>query len=347
MNQHEFLRKLPKVELHCHLYGTVRKATFAAMAARRKAPITEAQIDEYYTRARKPWPTNNVMRALDQYLVKEDDDLYRLAFEYLEDAAQHTVRYAEFFWNPTATFLSGIPFPAAQVAIVQAIRDAQARYGIVGRLIPAIDRERGAAAAVEMVEWVIKNRVSEVPGIGMDFDEVPHPPELFANAYRRARDSGVRVTAHAGENGAPWKNVQTAIDILGVERVDHGYTVVDNVDLAKRCAGRGIVFTVVPTNSFYLRTLPDDRWAIDHPIRAMAKLGLRLHPNTDNPTLHKVTPTEAWLMMIRDFGFSLDDVRSFMHNGLDAAWIDDRIRAKWRQEWSGEFEVLRAQLRTN
>ncbi len=103
---------------------------------------------------------------------------------------------------------------------------------------------------------------------------------------------------------------------------------------------------MVPTNSFYLRTLPDDRWAIDHPIRAMARLGLRLHPNTDNPTLHKVTPTEAWLMMTRDFGFSLDDVRNFMHNGLDAAWIDDRLRAKWRQEWSGEFEVLRAQLRT-
>jgi adenosine deaminase len=347
MNQHEFLRQLPKVELHCHLYGTVRKTTFAEMAARRNVPITDAQIDEYYTRARKPWPTNNVMRALDQYLVKEDEDLYRLAYEYLEDAAPHTVRYAEFFWNPTATVLSGIPFPAAQVAIVQAIRDAQARYGIVGRLIPAIDRERGSAAAVEMVEWVIKNRVSEVPGIGMDFDEVPHPPELFANAYRRARDAGLRVTAHAGENGAPWKNVRTAIDVLGVERVDHGYTVIDNPDLAKRCTDRGLVFTVVPTNSFYLRTLPDDRWAIDHPIRAMAKLGLRLHPNTDNPALHKVTPTEAWLMMTRDFGFSLDDVRNFMHNGLDAAWIDDRLRAKWRQEWSGEFEVLRARLRTS
>ncbi len=346
MNQHEFLRKLPKVELHCHLYGTVRKTTFAEMAARRKAPITHAQIDEYYTRARKPWPTNNVMRALDQHLVKEADDLYRLAFEYLEDAAPHAVRYAEFFWNPTATVLSGIPFAAAQAAIVQAVRDAEARYGIVGRLIPAIDRERGSAAAMEMVDWVIKNRVPEVPGIGMDFDEVPHPPELFADAYRRARDAGLRVTAHAGENGAPWKNVQTAIDALGVERVDHGYTVVDNADLAKRCADRGIVFTVVPTNSFYLRTLPDDRWAIDHPIRAMARLGLRLHPNTDNPTLHKVTPTEAWLMMTRDFGFRLDDVRNFMHNGLDAAWIDDRLRAKWRQEWSGEFEALRAQLQT-
>ena len=346
MNQREFLQKLPKVELHCHLYGAVRKETFAAMAARRKAPITDAQIDEYYTRARKPWPTNNVMRALDQYLVKQDDDLYRLAYEYLEDAAPHTVRYAEFFWNPTATYLAGIPFPAAQVAIVQAIRDAEARYGIVGRLIPAIDRERGGAAAMDMVEWVIKNRVFEVPGIGMDFDEVPHPPELFANAYRRARDAGLRVTAHAGENGAPWKNVETVIDVLGAERVDHGYTVVDNADLAKRCADRGIVFTVVPTNSFYLRTLPDDRWAIDHPIRAMARLGLRLHPNTDNPTLHKVTPTDAWLMMTRDFGFCLDDVRDFMHNGLDAAWIDDRLRAKWRQEWSGEFEVLRAQLQT-
>jgi adenosine deaminase len=77
----------------------------------------------------------------------------------------------------------------------------------------------------------------------------------------------------------------------------------------------------------------------------MAQLGLRIHPNTDNPTLHKVTPTKAWMMMVEDFGFGLDDLKGFMHNGLDAAWIDDAQRAKWTREWSTEFDTLRGQIK--
>jgi adenosine deaminase len=179
----------------------------------------------------------------------------------------------------------------------------------------------------------------------MDFNEVERPPQLFAEAYSEARRAGLRVTAHAGENGVPWQNIRTALDLLKVERIDHGYTVVDNPELARRCAESKVVFTVVPTNSFYLRTLPDERWALDHPIRRMAQLGLRIHPNTDNPTLHKVTPTKAWMMMVEDFGFGLDDLKGFMHNGLDAAWIDDAQRAKWTREWSTEFDTLRGQIK--
>jgi adenine deaminase len=344
MSLEAFLHAIPKAELHCHLYGAVRKETFTALAERRGWPVSLAQIEEYYTRPRKPWPTNNVLRALDEQLVKEPDDLYRLALEYLEDAAAHNVRYAEFFWNPTATVQSGISYDRAQDAIARAIRDAEAQFRVTGRLIPAIDRERGPAAAVEMVQWVLAHRVPEVIGIGIDFSEADHPPELFVDAYRRARSGGLRCTAHAGENGVSWKNVQTAIELLGVERIDHGYTIVENPALARRCAESGIVFTVVPTNSFYLRTLPDERWALDHPIRKMPTLGLRIHPNTDNPRLHKVTPTRAWLMMVEDFGFDLDAVRSFMQNGLDAAWIDKAQRAAWQQEWTAEFDALRAKL---
>jgi adenosine deaminase len=344
MNLEDFLRAMPKVELHCHLYGAVRKKTFAEMAAHRNAPLSTAQIDEYYTRSRRPWPTNNVLRALDEYLVKEADDLHRLVFEYLEDAAAHNVRYTEFFWNPTATVEAGIRYSLAQGAVVRAIRDAEGQFGIIGRLIPAIDRERGPAAASEMVQWVIDHREPEVLGIGIDFSEIDHPPELFVDAYSEARRAGLRVTAHAGENDAPWKNIETAIDALGVERIDHGYTVVNNPELARRCAEQGIIFTVVPTNSFYLRTLPDDRWSLDHPIRKMPALGLRVHPNTDNPTLHKVTPTRAWLMMVQDFGFGLDDIRAFMVNGLDAAWIDESQRSTWRREWTREFDALRARV---
>ena len=341
MTLEHFLRALPKLELHCHLYGTVRKATFEALSAKHRAPYSAEQIDGFYTRPRKPWPTNNVLRALDEHLVKAPDDLYRLTAEYLEDAAASGVRYTEFFWNPTATVQTGIPYAKAQDAIVGAIKDAS----IIGRLVPAIDRERSPREANEMVDWVIEHRRPEVLGIGIDFNEAERPPELFQEAYAKARQAGLHVTAHAGENGVPWRNIKTAIELLKIERVDHGYTVIDNPQFARECAERGIIFTVVPTNSFYLRTLPDERWALDHPIRKMPTLGLRIHPNTDNPTLHKVTQTRAWQMMVEDFGFGLEDLRGFMENGLDAAWIDGTQRAKWRAEWNQEFDRLKAQMK--
>jgi len=340
----DFLQAIPKVELHCHLFGTVRKATFEALNARAGSPIAQVEIEGFYTRGEKPVGVLRVLRALDAELVRTPGDLYQLTYEYLEDAARHNVRHAEFFWNPTGTVhASGIAYPTAQDAIVRAIHDARHDLGIVGRLIAAIDREASPEAAVEMVEWVLAHRrEEEVIGIGIDYRENDRPPEMFLEAYRRARQAGLKTTAHAGEFGMPWTNVRTAVEQLQVDRIDHGYTVVDRPDFARECAERGLVFTVVPTNSYYLRTLPPERWALDHPIRKMPGLGLRIHPNTDDPTLHKVTPTQAWAMMVRDFGFSLDDLRGFMLNGLDGAWIDDGLRRDRRAQWSAEFDALRA-----
>ncbi len=338
-----FLRAMPKAELHCHLFGTVRRDTFEALARRERAPITMAEIEAFYTRGEKPVGVLRVLRALDQHLIRQPDDLYRITREYLEDAAAHAVRYAEFFWNPTGTYhVSGISYARAQEAIVRAIHDAEHDNGIVGRLVPSIDREASPTAATEMVEWVLARRRDEVIGIGIDYREVDHPPELFVDAYRSARAGGLRTTAHAGEFGMPWHNVRTALDLLQVDRIDHGYTVVDNPGFAHECAERGVLFTVVPTNSYYLRTLAPERWALDHPIRRMPGMGLRVHPNTDDPTLHHVTPTRAWLMMVRDFGFTLDDLRGFLLNGLDGAWIDDTTRRRWRAEWTAEFDRLLA-----
>src|SRR5436853_130155 len=192
----DFYRQLPKVELHCHLLGTVRSATFIDLA-----------------------------------------------------------------------------------------REAN---GIIGRLIRAIDREATPADALEVVRCVIDARAPEVVGLGMDYSEIDRPPEMFAEAYRMAAKAGLRRTAHAGEFGCPWTHVRDAIEVLGVDRIDHGYTVLDNPDPTRRCVERGIVFSVVPSNSYYLRTLPKERWAADHPIRHMRMAGLRVHPNTDAPTFHNV-----------------------------------------------------------
>jgi adenosine deaminase len=339
--EEEFFRRLPKVELHCHLLGTVRPATFIDLARQAGAPLPRAEIEAFYIRGEKPVGVLKALRTLDE-IIRAPDDLDRLTREYLEDAAAHGVRYAEFFWNPTGTArVSRIPYREAQAAIVRAIHDA---HGIAGRLIPAIDREATPADAVEMMRWVIAERAPEVAGVGIDYGEVDRPPEMFAEAFRLAARAGLKRTAHAGEFGCPWTNVRAAIEVLGVDRVDHGYSVLDNRDYAARCAEMGIVFTVVPTNSYYLRTLPRDRWALDHPIRHMARRGLRIHPNTDDPTFHNVTPSLAWQMMVRDFGYTLDDLRAFMLNGLDAAWIDESTRGRWRREWSAEFDALRGSV---
>ena len=344
----DFLHAIPKAELHCHLLGTVRRATFTELAHRERAPLSDEEIEAFYTRGEKPVGVLRVLRALDAWLIKQPADLHRLAYEYLQDAAAHNVRYAEFFWNPTGTAReSGIAYPQAQAALLAAIDDAERDFGITGRLVPSIDREATPAEALEMVQWVIAARDPRVPGIGIDYREVDRPPEMFAEAYAAARRAGLRATAHAGEFGMPWTNVRTAVDLLQVDRIDHGYTVVDQPEFAARCAERGIVFTVVPTNSYYLRTLAPERWALDHPIRRMPGLGLRIHPNTDDPTLHHVNPTQAWHMMVKDFGFGIDDLRGFLVNGIDAAWMDDADKASLRTAWTARFDELRAGLAAN
>jgi adenosine deaminase len=332
-------RAMPKVELHCHLLGAVRRETFVALAERGNAPIAREEIEAFYTRGDKPVGVLRVLRALDEHLLTRPDDLQRIAYEYLQDCAAHNVRHAEFFWNPTGTArVSRIAYPDAQDALVRAIRDARRDFGLSALLIPSIDREADPDEAVEMVDWMKAHRADEVAGIGIDYRETDRPPELFWKAYRAARQAGFRTTAHAGEFGCPWRNVETAVELLQVDRLDHGYTLVDNPELARRYAGRGLVVTVVPTNSYYMRTLPPERWAELHPIRRMPGLGLRIHPNTDDPTLHKVNPSEAWELMYSHFGFPLADLRSFAMNGIDGAWVDQATKARWRAEWTQELD---------
>jgi len=339
--QHRFFLEIPKIELHCHLLGAVRQDTFEALATKHNAPIPAQDIRDFYTRGAKPTGVLRVLRALEQHLLLEPDDFRRIAYEYLEDAAAQNVLHAEFFWNPTATIRdTALSYAKVQAGILTGMRDAEEDFGISSLLIPSIDREADPKAAVEMVEAMIAARDPRVAGIGIDYRETDRPPELFTPAYALARQAGLRTTAHAGEFGTPWRNVATAVDLLRVDRVDHGYTIIENPDLAAEYAERGIVFTIVPTNSYYLRTLPPYRWAADHPIKRMVALGIKVHPNTDDPTLHEVTPAGAWELMYSHFGYGLSDLKAMMLNGIHGCWADEERKARWRAEWPVAFDAL-------
>ena len=337
----KFVQSIPKVELHCHLFGAVRRATFTEFVQRAQAPIADADIAAFYDgAASRPPAVLQALQALQAAhvpLLRQPDDLYRLTLEYLQDARAHEVRYAEFCWHPLATARgAGIPYPTALSAIVRAIRDAEP-LGIVGRLVPAIARDASPAEALEVVRWAGTWRCDEVVGVAIDDGAHDRPPELFAEACALARRQGLRTSVHAGAFGRPWTQVQSALDLLHADRVDHGYAVVEAPDLAAACAERGVVFTVVPTHAEAPAAA-----APDHPLRRMPALGLRVHPNTGGPALHRATPTRAWLAMAQDFGHGVDALRSFMLNGLDGAWIDAGTRARWRREFGSAFDALRS-----
>jgi hypothetical protein len=217
------------------------------------------------------------------------------------------VRYSEFFWNPTGTARdSGIAYPRG-AGRRSGARSAtpSAQFGIAGRLVP---RSTARPIPRQRSRWSAGCRPArdEVRGIGIDYREVDRPPEMFAAAYAAARRGGLKTRRTPGEFGMPWTNVRTALDVLQVDRIDHGYTTVDEPAFAARCAEAGVCFTVVPDQL----VLPAHAAAGALGARSSdpphARLGLRIHPNTDDPTLHHVTPTAAWTMMVREFGFDLD-----------------------------------------
>ena len=336
-----FFAQIPKVDIHCHLYGTIREATLQEFVRDTHAPMTEAGVSEFYRRGEKPKGVLHAFRFMEEFVLGNADRLYRLTTECLDDLAAENVRYAELFWNATGTLghHPGLSFPEAQAAITRAMADAEARLGIKAKLIHAIDRQAGPEDAVTLMERVLAHRDVRAIGLGIDYLETGHPPEGFWKAYRMAREAGLRTTAHAGEFGCHWRNVETAMDLLQVDRLDHCYTILENEALVRECIERDLVITVVPTNSYYMRTLDRSEWAERHPIRQMARNGLKIHPNTDDPTFHNVTPNAVWKMMHQAFGCTLGDLRRFMLNGLQGAWVDEVTREKLKAQFAAEFEA--------
>lgn len=334
-----FFSAFPKAELHCHLLGTTSRETFIDLVRDSGAPIPMAEIEGFYTRGEKPVGVLRIFRALESSILKKPEYLKRITLEHLERTAAQGVRYIELFWNWTG-LKHFMTYAEGQDAIVAGLIEGEEKYGIVGRLVPSIDREALPEDAVELVREMAAHRSPWVIGLGIDYRETLHEPENFWKAYRLARNAGFKLTAHAGEFGEHWRNVETAMDLLECERIDHGYTITDNPELAERAADQGIPFAVVPTNSYYLRTFTDEEWAVKHPIRRMVELGLKVFPNSDDPMMHHISISESWLLMMNWLGFSLADLRGFLANSIDAAWVDDETKIVWRQLWLPEFDRL-------
>ncbi len=337
MDAAAFLRALPKAELHLHLEGAVDAGTFAELAAKHGVglPAHDEPRDLYdYADLTEFLVAYSLVCAS----VRDRDDFHRVTHECLARCAASGARYVELFFSPESHLVHGVEYSTMLDGILAAFDDAEADLGVVARLVPAINRELGPERAVRFVEMVQADRSDRIIGIGLDFNEVGFPPELFVDAFRLAARYGLQRTSHAGEVG-PAANVRTGLELLGCQRVDHGYHVVDDPGLVADCAESGVPFTVCPTTTTYT-TVFRDLSAPDHAIRRMYDGGLTLTVNSDDPPMFGVDLAGEYLLLHELQGFTLDELAGLALNGLDAAWIDDDTRRAWRTEWSAEIDAL-------
>lgn len=337
MSLETFARKIPKAELHLHLEGAVAAATVADLAKQNGVALppfdSPAELYQFHD-----LPTFLVVYNLVCESIRTAADFQRTTFEMLERCAESGARYVEFFFSPHAHLEHGVPYPTMLEGIVAGMRQAEKQYGVKSNVIPAHSRELGPEQGNVFLDMVLAHRIPEVIGIGLDYNEAPFPAAPFAKMYARAEAAGLKRTTHAGENG-PASNIRDGIELLHVNRIDHGYHIVDDPTLMAECRELGIPFTCCPTATSYTPGW-DDLTALDHPIRQMMDQGLTVTLHSDDPTMILSTLAGEYLVVAEKFGLSRDQVKKLALASLAATWLDDATKQAWAEEWSTEIDRL-------
>jgi adenosine deaminase len=340
MTYEEFLRRVPKAELHCHFEGTVRPRTFADLAKKHGVELPTGDADKLYDYD-SIYEFLKIFAMVSSTLI-DQEDFARASYESIEDGVNlGNLKYREMFFNPTLHTRRGVPYKTVVDGLVDGIEAARAAFGVDCRLIADVYRQDPPEMAREMVEQVLEYRRDELIGLGMDGAEAPDPPEKFVESYRLAKRGGLRLTAHACED-APAKNITTCLDVLGCERVDHGYHVLGDEAVVNRCRDDGIYFTVCPTATAVCYFDPDDYTT--HPIREMVAKGLRVMINSDDPPMFHTDIGTEYVKMVQAAEWGPDKVREFSLNGIEGSWMSDDENRRLRLQFEQELDRLEAEL---
>jgi adenosine deaminase len=339
MDLEGFFRRIPKVELHCHLEGAVRPSTLAELARANGVELPAETPEELY-RYDDLDEFLEIFELVCRTLVRRSD-FTRVAYESLEDAVSSgNLRYREMFFDPTLHTRYGISYRDVLDGLLEGIGAAESDFGVRTRLVPAVYRQDSEKTAARMLEDIVAERRDEVIGIGMDGDELTAPPEKFAEVFRTAAKAGLRRTAHAGHDAAP-SSVTTSLDLLGCERIDHGYHVLDDPAVLARVRDQRVPFTTS------LGCPPLCGWPAElerTPIKAMIDAGLWVSIHSDDPTmLHTDLGTE-YVRFCSTFGYGAREARDLAMSALEMAWLDDDEMRSMRRAFEREMDELEQEL---
>ena len=319
-----FIAGLPKAELHLHLEGSLEPELMFALAGRNRVAIPFKSVEE----VRAAYSFSNLQDFLDIYyqgadVLRTEEDFHDLTAAYLDRVAADGARHVEVFFDPQTHTARGIPFAVVADGMLRALKQAEIERGITSKLILCFLRhleEDDALATLKSAEPYL----GRIAAVGLDSSELGHPPSKFVHAFDAARDMGLKLVAHAGEEGPP-EYVYEALDILHVDRLDHGNRSLEDPALTARLAREHMTLTVCPLSNLKLCVVKDMK---QHPLKRMLNAGLRATVNSDDPAYFGGYLNDNYNAVASALALGREDVVTLAKNSFLGSFLDDADKAR-------------------
>ncbi len=324
LSRTHFIDSLPKAELHLHIEGSLEPELMFELAQRNQVAIPFANVDE----VRKAYDFSNLQDFLDIYyqgmgVLLTEQDFFDLTWAYLERAKADNVRHVEIFFDPQGHTERGVAFDTAIGGILRALDTGEAQLGISYRLIMCFLRhldEDSALATLALAEpWL-----DRIAGVGLDSSEVGHPPSKFARVFAAARSKGLKLVAHAGEEGPP-DYVWEALDILKIDRIDHGNRALEDIKLVERIVADEQTLTVCPLSNLKLCVIDE---IATSPVRRMLELGIRATINSDDPAYFGGYINANFHAVAEALDLSIGDLTRLARYSFEGSFLDAQAKAR-------------------
>jgi adenine deaminase len=332
----ELLRRMPKAELHIHIEGSLEPELMFALAARNGVKLPYASVDEL----RRAYAFTNLQSFLDIYyagasVLLQEQDFFDMAWAYLERAKADNVVRAEIFFDPQTHTARGVAMRTVIDGLHRACAQARTRLGIDAELILCFLRHLSEAEAFDTLEAALPFRDRFI-GVGLDSSEVGHPPEKFARVFAKCRELGLHRVAHAGEEGPP-AYVWTALDVLHVDRIDHGVQSAKDPALMQRLQRDRVPLTVCPLSNLKLCVFP--RLA-DHNLKQLLEAGLCVTVNSDDPAYFGGYMNDNFVQLADAVGLGAQHAYQLARNSFEASFVGEERKREYIAQLDAVFAAF-------
>lgn len=327
---------MPKAELHMHIEGSLEPELMFALAERNGLSVPYPDVESL----RRAYVFGNLQEFLDIYhagtlVLRNEQDFYDMAWAYLVRAAQDNVVHAEIFFDTQTHTGHGVSSEKVINGLHRACVEAKTRLNLSASLILCFLRHLSEADAFEALEQALPQR-DKLVGIGLASGELGHPPEKFTRVFAKARTLGFRLVAHAGEEGPP-AYIWSALDMLKVERIDHGVQATQDAVLMVRLAHDQIPLTVCPLSNIKLRVFPT---LSQHNLGAMLDAGLVATVNSDDPAYFGGYMNDNFTQTFAALGLTADHAYRLAYNSFEASFLEPSVKRIFQDRLNEVFETF-------
>ena len=321
----DLIKRLPKAELHLHIEGSLEPELMFRLAKKNQIEIPYKDIED----VRNAYNFTNLQTFLNIYyaganVLITQDDFYDLTWEYILKCVEDNVIHTEIFFDPQTHTARGVAFETVLTGIKRALADAKAQYGITSCIIMCFLRHLSQEEAFETLEQALPFK-DDIIGVGLDSSELGNPPSKFIEVFKKAKEEGFKLVAHAGEE-ADFSYIYEALDLLDISRIDHGVQSIKSAELMQRLKDEQMPLTVCPNSNIELRVF--DNYTA-HNIKELLDYGLNITVNSDDPAYFKGYINQNFINISENLPLTEDDIITLVKNSFRSSFINDELKQQY------------------